>query len=98
MRKITVKEDPELTAVGKQGVPTRITVTLDDGRRVVRQVNDIPGFPGRPMLRADIERKFRGNVGKRLPEERVTSVLKELWDLDVATDIAKLMGRLSLDV
>jgi 2-methylcitrate dehydratase len=63
MRKITVKEDPQLTAgVGKEGVPTRITATLDDGRRIVRQVNDIPGFPGRPMQRPSIERKFRSNV------------------------------------
>jgi 2-methylcitrate dehydratase len=99
MRKITVKEDPELTAaVGKQGVPTRITATLDDGRRVVRQVNDIPGFPGRPMQRSEVERKFRGNVGKRLPEERVASALQRLWDLDHATDVSTLMRSLSLDV
>jgi 2-methylcitrate dehydratase len=65
---------------------------------VVRQVNDIPGFPGRPMLRADIERKFRGNVGKRLPEEQVTSALRGLWELDHATDVSTLMRSLSLDV
>jgi 2-methylcitrate dehydratase len=99
MRKITVKEDPQLTAaVGKEGVPTRITATLDDGRHVVRQVNDMPGFPGRPMPRADIERKFRGNVGKRLPEERVASALRGLWDLDHATDVSALIRSLSLDV
>ena len=99
MRKITVEEDPELTAaVGKQGVPTRITATLEDGRCIIRQVNDIPGFPGRPMQRSDIERKFRGNVGKRMPGERVTSVLKVLWALDVAADVSELMGGLSLDV
>jgi 2-methylcitrate dehydratase len=98
MRKITVKEDPQLTAaVGKGGVPTRITATLDDGRRIVRQVNDIPGFPGRPMRRADIERKFRGNVGRHLSDERVASVLQVLWDLDLLTDVSTVMRSLSLE-
>jgi 2-methylcitrate dehydratase len=99
MRRITVKEDPQLTAaVGKEGVPTRVTATLDDGRRIVRQVNDIPGFPGRPMQRAGIERKFRGNMGKRLPEERVASALLALWDLDHVSDVRAVMRSFSLDV
>src|ERR1700731_1075186 len=59
MRKITVKEDPALTALMGDAVPTRVTATLDDGQRVSRQVDDVPGFAGRPMRRADVERKFR---------------------------------------
>jgi hypothetical protein len=54
--------------------------------------------PARPMPRADIERKFRGNVGKRLPGERscraaAASALQGLWDLDHATDVSTLMNR-----
>jgi hypothetical protein len=49
------------------------------------------------MPRADIERKFRGNVGKHLPDERVASALQGLWDLDHATDVSTLMRSLSLD-
>jgi hypothetical protein len=29
----------------------------------------MPGFPGQPMSRADVERKFRSNVGNRLPPD-----------------------------
>ena len=71
MRRIKVAEDPALTArTGPSTVPTRLTAILADGTRVVREVDDVPGFVGRPLGRADIERKFRGNIGKRWPRER----------------------------
>src|SRR5256885_10340918 len=57
-----------LTARTGGTVPTRITAILADGRRVTREVNDIPGFAGKPMQRPDIDRKFRGNIGKRSEE------------------------------
>lgn len=62
MQKITVAEDPALTARVGDAVPTRITAILADGQRVSREVNDIPGFAGKPMQRPGIDRKFRGNI------------------------------------
>jgi 2-methylcitrate dehydratase len=96
MRKITVKPDPALTARVGAAVPTRVTATLADGRRISREVDDVPGFPGRPMSRADVERKFGGNVGKRWPRERTDAILQSLWALDLAPDIAAMLGKLSL--
>jgi 2-methylcitrate dehydratase len=96
MRKITVNEDPALTArTGPSTVPTRLTAILSDGRRIVREVDDVPGFVGRPMGRADIERKFRGNIGKRWPRERTDAVLAALWALDRTDDLSALLGKLS---
>jgi 2-methylcitrate dehydratase len=96
MRKITVREDPALTALQGDAVPTRVTAILDDGRRISRQVDDVPGFAGRPMQRADVERKFRGNVGKRLAGERTRSILDGLWGLDGADDLTSLLGKFSV--
>jgi len=96
MRKITVKPDPVLTARVGAAVPTRVTATLTDGRRITREVDDVPGFPGRPMNRAEVERKFRGNVGKRWPRERTDAILQTLWALDRTPDVAALLGTLSL--
>jgi 2-methylcitrate dehydratase len=96
MRKITVREDPALTARLGKAVPTRVTAILDDGRHISREVDDVPGFVGRPMQRADVERKFRGNVGKRWPEERTATVLQTLWALDRTDDLALLLGKLSV--
>jgi 2-methylcitrate dehydratase len=95
MRKITVREDPALTALQGDAVPTRVTATLDDGRRISRQVDDVPGFAGRPMQRPDVERKFRSNIGKRWSHERVQSVLDAAWGLDQAADLGFLLGALS---
>jgi 2-methylcitrate dehydratase len=97
MRKITVAEDPALTArTAPSTVPTRITAILADGQRVVREVDDVPGFVGRPMGRAEVERKFRSNVGKRWPQERTDAILQALWALDRADDLPSLLGKLAV--
>lgn len=95
MRKITVIEDPALTArTNASTVPSRITAVLVDGQRIVREVDSVPGFVGRPMSRAEAGRKFRGNVGMRWPQERTEEILQALWALDVADDLSHLLGRL----
>jgi 2-methylcitrate dehydratase len=97
MRKITVSEDPTLTArSGPSTVPTRITAILTDGRRVVREVDDVAGFVGRPMGRADVERKFHKNVGKRWPQERTDAILAALWTLEQTDDLSSLLAKLTL--
>jgi 2-methylcitrate dehydratase len=95
-QKIKVVEDPALTARTGGAVPTRVTATLTDGRRVSREVGYAPGFAERPMSTADVERKFRGNVGKRWPKKRTDDVLKALWALEQTTDLSLLLGKMSL--
>ena len=97
MQKITVSEDPVLTARTKPStVPTRITAILADGQRIIREVDDVPGFVGRPMNRADVERKFRSNVGKRWPQKQTNSILKALWTLEQSASLPSLLGKLLL--
>jgi 2-methylcitrate dehydratase len=96
MQKIKVAEDPVLTARAGGAVPTRVTATLADGRKISREVDHAPGFAERPMSRADVETKFRGNVGKHWSKTRTHDVLKALWALDQSKSLALLLGRLSL--
>jgi 2-methylcitrate dehydratase len=96
MRKITVKEDPAFAVPPGNAPSTRITAILEDGRRITRQVDNMPGFPGQPMSRADVERKFRSNVGKRWPQERTGAILRALWELDQAEDVGALLGKLTV--
>src|SRR5262249_27200315 len=96
MQKITVHEDPALTArVGTTAVPTRVTAILTDGQRVSREVDHAPGFAERPMTGAGVEKKFRGNVGSRWQAERIDAVLQSLWGLDRARDVASIIGALA---
>jgi 2-methylcitrate dehydratase len=94
MRKITVKEDPAFATLTGDVPPTRLTAVLDDGRRFTRLVDKMPGFPGQPMSRAEVERKFRSNIGSRWPRERTDAVLQALWTLDQASDVSSLLGKL----
>jgi 2-methylcitrate dehydratase len=44
------------------------------------------------MTRADVERKFRGNVGSRWPRERTDAILQTLWALDKTKDLSELIA------
>jgi 2-methylcitrate dehydratase len=92
MQKIKVIEDPAFATPPGNAPSTRITATLDDGRRVARQVDNMPSFPGQPISRSDVERKFRDNVGKRWPPERTAAILQTLWSLERAHDVRALLG------
>jgi len=96
MQKIKVAEDPALTARGGGAVSTRITATLANGKTVTREVDHAPGFAARPMTRADVERKFRGNVGARWPKAQTEANLKALWAIDQASDVGALLGGLTV--
>jgi 2-methylcitrate dehydratase len=48
------------------------------------------------MTRADVERKFCSNVGKRWPAERTDAILQKFWALDRTDDVRSLLGGLSL--
>jgi 2-methylcitrate dehydratase len=96
MQKITVSEDPILTARVGAAVPTRVTAILVDGQRISREVDYAPGFAERPMNRLEVERKFRGNVGKRWSQQRTDANLRALWALDQTDDLSVLLGQLSM--
>ncbi|HKA71923.1 MAG TPA: MmgE/PrpD family protein [Xanthobacteraceae bacterium] len=96
MQKIKVSEDPALTARAGGAVPTRVTAILSDGQRITREVDHAPGFAARPMNRSEVERKFRGNIGKRWPKEQTDANLKSLWALDRTSSLTSLLGKLAV--
>lgn len=94
MRKITVSEDVALVTARGAAPPTRITAVLADGQRIAREVVAMPGFAGQPMNRADIERKFRGNVRERWPTARTEAALRDFWALERVGDVRSLLAKL----
>jgi len=96
MQKIKVSEDPALTARTGGAVPTRVTAILSDGQRITHEVDHAPGFAARPMNRSEVERKFRGNIGKRWPKEQTDANMKSLWALDRTNSFAALLGKLAV--
>ncbi len=94
LAKLTVEEDAALTRMYPQKIPTRVTVTLDDGHVLTEQVDDLPGFGGRPATRQDIETKFRRVVAPIWPEPQIRAFLHVAWNLDQQDKVAGLFERM----
>ncbi len=94
MQKITVSEDPALTARQGASAPTRVTAILSDGRRVMREVDYAPGFAKSPMSRGDVEQKFHGNVGTRWSDKQIDAALAALWQIERIDDLSAFLGTL----
>jgi 2-methylcitrate dehydratase len=92
MRKITVVEDAKLGTPPGAAPPTRMTAVLVDGQRITKEVVTMAGFAGQPMSRADVERKFRSNIGARWSGARTESVLQQLWTLERMGDARSLLA------
>lgn len=74
----TVVEDPELTAGYPFGIPNRITVTLVDGTKIVREVAFPPGHDKNPLTEDQLHSKFRGLVEPILGPERCMAIWERL--------------------
>lgn len=94
LKKLTVEEDDELSKMSPQRMPTRVTVTLDDGRVISEQVNDLPGFGGKPLDRQGTEEKFLRTVKSVWTEKQSRAFLDVAWELDKQKGLTQLFNRL----
>jgi 2-methylcitrate dehydratase len=95
--RVTVREDPELSAGYPDGIPNRITVTTTAGDREVREVRHPRGHARKPMTDEEVVAKYRRNAGGRLDAARVASVERLVWDLDQAESLQPLASTLAED-
>jgi 2-methylcitrate dehydratase len=80
--KVKVHRDAGLSARYPRGIPNRLTVTLADGRRLVREVEFPRGHAKNPMTDAEVEKKFRTLVEPRYGKERADRALSACWKLE----------------
>ena len=73
-RRVTVREDPELSAQVPRLKPARVTVTFTDGRRVTRLRESARGDFQDPYSEAEIRTKFRELAGLVLSPDGVTRI------------------------
>lgn len=71
-----VVEDPSLTAGYPAGIPNRVTVTLDDGSVLVREIAFPPGHDKNPLTDEQLLLKFRGLAEPILGSDRT----QQLWE------------------
>jgi 2-methylcitrate dehydratase len=97
LKKVTVVEDKDLTAVYPEAVANRVTVTLSSGKVISKQVNYHKGHPKNPMSDHDVEKKFRTLTKRHLSENEAKRVLDLLWNLERVSDVSKLFSALVVE-
>ena len=92
--KVQVHLDDALSTRYPKGIPNRITVTLNDGRKLVREVEFPRGHAGNPMTDQEVEAKFRLAVEPKYGKPRVDQVLARCWDLETLSGPGELIAML----
>ncbi|MBS0267075.1 MAG: MmgE/PrpD family protein [Planctomycetes bacterium] len=91
--RIKIHRDSALTARYPRGIPNRLEVTLNDGRKVVAE-NEFPrGHDQNPMTDAEVEAKFLRMATGRLSAAQQRQILDLCWKLD---ELPNLNGLLPL--
>ena len=80
--KVKVHRDAALSARYPVGIPNRLTVTLDDNRQFVCEVEFPRGHAKNPMTDEEVEHKFRSTVEPAYGKKRATKILKRLWKME----------------
>ena len=89
--KVQVHLDDALSVRYPRGIPNRITVTLADGRKLVREVEFPRGHAGNPMTDQEVEAKFRLAVEPKYGQAKVDQILGRCWDLEKLTSVTDLI-------
>jgi len=94
-RRVTVREDPELSAAVPRLKPARVTVTFTDGRQVTRLRESARGDYQDPYREDELRGKFRELAGVVLSTAGVARVEGLVDRLDEVPRLAELVDALS---
>jgi 2-methylcitrate dehydratase len=89
--KVKIHRDAGLSARYPAGIPNRITVKMQDGRTLVKEVEFPRGHARNPMTDAEVEKKFRTLVEPRYGKERANQLLAACWNLEKLKDAGELV-------
>jgi len=88
---VNVNHDAALDSRYPRGIPNRITVSLADGKKLVREVEFPRGHAGNPMSDKEVESKFRCVVEPRYGKAKADAVLSACWSLERLTSVTELI-------
>ncbi|MBM4071720.1 MAG: MmgE/PrpD family protein [Planctomycetes bacterium] len=90
--KVKVHRDAGLSARYPAGIPNRITITLEGGKQIVKEVEFPRGHARNPMTDAEVEKKFRTMVEPRYGKDKADKMLKACWELDKLKGAGELLA------
>ena len=89
--RVLLHRDADCNARYPKGIPNRLTVTLTDGRQLVKEVEFPRGHAGNPMSDAEVEKKFRVAVEPRYGRPRADQILGLCWKLEGLNSVTELL-------
>ena len=72
-----------------------VTITLKDGRKFSRQVDNVRGSPGNPMTRDELHEKYRGCASRVFQGERLERSITALENLDKLATASELLDAIT---
>jgi 2-methylcitrate dehydratase PrpD len=97
MPKVRMVVHPEQTT--RESLPNRfseVTMTLTDGRTLIRRVDQAKGQPRNPLTDAELDVKFRDAAGRVFPADRVEALLGAARKLETVPDVAEIARSLGV--
>jgi 2-methylcitrate dehydratase len=96
MRRITVREDPEMTELFPDAQVTSIEAVTSDGTTHHVEVTHPRGHYRNPMTDEDIERKFRSMALAHMTPDACDAALARLWAIESEANVADLVAALKV--
>ncbi|MBC3191784.1 MmgE/PrpD family protein [Pseudonocardia sp. C8] len=75
--------------------PSRLTLTMRDGHRIVHRVEGFHGLPGFPPSEADFVAKYRSLAGRSFTEPAVDEQVDRLLAIDTVDDVGSVVRLLT---
>ena len=99
LKNVTVRPDDAFTARYPGEVPSRVTISLKDGKSYSHEVKSYPGFPTRPFTWDEIVAKFDKLVAARADHGLATEIKAAVRSLETiqVKDLMKLLGHVKAD-
>jgi 2-methylcitrate dehydratase PrpD len=97
-RKVEMQVDEEFDQLFPKRIAARVTVTLDDGRKLSATNRGAFGSIHNPMSQAQIEAKFMALAGPILPEETADEVMRLIRNIEDSRSMAPLTNLLRFDI
>jgi len=82
IKKITVKEDKNLTKLYPKAAANRITIILKNNKKLTKETKYHKGHSKNPMSDSDVEDKFNTLTKNILSETKRKSIIKSVWEMD----------------
>ncbi len=91
MKKVKIVGDADLTRAYPRAWPARVTITLNDGRRL-DAANEYPkGDPENPLSERELIAKFKSLTGGTLPSARADAIVDRVMSLESMGNVNELL-------